>query len=147
MEEDETNHLLSLVPSPLSCVQSDFGRENNMNTQQTHIIQEFPGYYWQWEGEQWQMKWEPVHGWYSPPRLHPEVRKYHVYVPFDLQDKMGLVIGRQGHNFVRITEETGCYYIFYLSVENKIEVWGPPDPVHQAVRKLRRLFRRFQNMN
>jgi hypothetical protein len=113
----------------------------------TQIIQEHPGYYWAWdEGvQQWQMMWEPVHSWYSPPRLHPEVKKYTVRVPYDLRDKIGLLIGRQGHNFIRITEQTGCYYIFYLSTTHTIEVWGPHEGVVQAVHKLRAQIRWAQN--
>lgn len=116
-------------------------------TVMTQIIQEYPGYYWQYDEEatQWQMRWEPVHRWYSPPRLHPEVIKYDIHVPLWFQDKIGLVIGRQGHNFIRITSETGCYYIYYLSVENKIEVWGLPKNVGRAVHRIRKLMYKIQN--
>lgn len=113
----------------------------------TRVIQEYPGYYWQLEDNQWYMMWEPVHGWYSPPCLHPDIKKYELSVPRDLQDKIGLIIGREGHNFIRITEQTGCEYIFYLSIPNKIEIWGSQDSVHAASCKIRHLFYKIRNYN
>lgn len=112
----------------------------------TQIIQEHPGYYWEWDIEavQYQMKWEPVQNCYSPPVLHPEVKKYELRVPFDMQDKIGLLIGGQGKNFKRITEQTGCFYIFYLSVPNKIEIWGPTEGVRAAVRKIWNLIHKIR---
>lgn len=112
----------------------------------TKIIQEFPGYYWQYDEEaaQWQMMWEPVHCWYSPPKLHPEIFCHDLHVPLWFQDKIGLLIGRQGHNFIRITYETGCCYIYYLSVQNKIEIWGGRDNVLQATHRLRKLMSKIQ---
>lgn len=91
------------------------------------------------------MTWEPIRGWYSPPRLNPGIKKYDLHVPQDLHDRIGLLIGRQGHNFIQITEQTGCEYIFYLSIPNKIEIWGSHDSIHHAIRKLRNLFRKIQN--
>lgn len=113
----------------------------------TQIIQEHPGYYWQWEGDQWQLKWEPVHCWYSPPCMHPNVLRYDLHVPLELRDKIGVLIGHKGKNFIRITFQTGCYYIFYLSVDNKIEVWGMKDDVDKAVGKLRALMTRVAQDN
>jgi len=113
----------------------------------TQIIQEYPGYYWQYDEEvaQWQMMWEPIHRWYSPPKLHPEVIKYDIHVPLWFQDKIGLLIGHKGHNFIRITAETGCYYIYYLSVQNKIEIWGHRDNIIHAISRLRKLMNKIQN--
>lgn len=113
----------------------------------TQIIQEHPGYYWEYDVEiaQWQMRWEPVHRWYSPPLLHPEVLKYDLNVPLWFHDKIGLLIGRQGHNFIKITNETDCYYIYYLSVSNKIEIWGMRENVVQAIRRLKNLMFKIQN--
>lgn len=113
----------------------------------TQIIQEHPGYYWEYDIEiaQWQMRWEPVHRWYSPPLLHPEVIKYDFHVPLWFQDKIGMLIGRQGHNFIKITNQTECYYIYYLSVENKIEIWGLRDNVVQAIRRIKKLMFTIQN--
>lgn len=109
----------------------------------TRIIQEHPGYYWQWDGYYWQIRWQPVHQWYSPPCLHPSVQKQDIRVPMELQDKIGLLIGHQGRNFVRITQQTGCYYIFYLSVSNTIEVWGEPSAVVKAVQAIYKLISRI----
>lgn len=112
----------------------------------TQIILEHPGYFWEWdeESQRWNMMWEPVHQWYSPPRLHPQIMKQEVSVPDSLMHKIGLLIGRQGYNFIRITEQTGCDYIFYLSMTNKIEVWGKHETVIRAVRKLENLMNNLQ---
>lgn len=112
------------------------------------IIQDYPGYYWAWDEtfHKWNMMWSPVHRWYSPPRLHPNIMKYDVCVPDNLHNKIGLLIGHQGHNFIRITEQTGCYYIYYVSLTNKIEVWGPHANVIRATHKIRNRIHRLQNM-
>jgi hypothetical protein len=80
--------------------------------------------------------WQPIKNWYTPPTMHPGVKKYDILIPLDLDDKMGMLIGSHGKNFKRITEETGCYYIFYLSVPNKVEIWGPVESIRPAVRKI-----------
>jgi hypothetical protein len=102
----------------------------------TQVIQEFPGYYWQWDGFQWQMMWEPVRNVYSPPCLHPGVVRHEVQVPLQLHDKVGLLIGSNGQNFIRITTQTGCFYIFYRSTHNKVEVWGHAANVMHATRRI-----------
>lgn len=115
-------------------------------TTPTQIIQEHPGYYWEWdlEAAQWQMEWQPVHRWYSPPCLHPEVVRSDIQVPLWFQDKIGLLIGSQGSNFIRITEQTGCYYIFYRSITGKIEVWGLRNNVMWAVKRIQHLINKIQ---
>lgn len=117
-----------------------------MQMMATQIIQEHPGYFWEWdlEAAQWQMKWQPIHRWYSPPRLHPEVIRYDIQVPLWFQDKIGLLIGRQGSNFIRITEQSNCYYIFYRSITGKIEIWGLRENVMKAVRKIYNLWNKIQ---
>lgn len=112
----------------------------------TRIIQEYPGYYWQYDEEaaQWRMYWEPVRGWYSPPKLHPEVIQHTIHVPLWFQENVGLLIGRQGRHFIRITKETGCFYIFYLSVQNKIEIWGGRDNIVHAIHRIRKLMSNIQ---
>lgn len=102
----------------------------------TQVIQDFPGYYWEWDGHNWLMMWEPVRNWYSPPCLHPGIARHDVQVPLELHDKVGLLIGHKGQNFIRITAQTGCCYIFYLAAHNKVEVWGPPPSVLSATRKI-----------
>lgn len=111
----------------------------------TQIIHEHPGYYWKWENNYWQMYWEPVHRVYSPPRLNPEIMMHELYVPLWFQDKIGVLIGRQGHNFIRITQETGCYYIYYLAASNKIEIWGHLNNVVHATKRLKKLMSKIQN--
>jgi len=43
----------------------------------------------------------------------------------------GLIIGQNGHHFKRITETTGCLYIFMI-YDNSIEIWGSYDSVIRA---------------
>lgn len=107
----------------------------------TQIIQDHPGYFWQYDAEmaQWQMYWNPVNNWYSPPHLHRDIVKYEMDVPVWFQDKIGLLIGRQGQNFIKITSETGCYYIYYISVSNKIEVWGHQGNCIHAMKRIHKL--------
>ena len=105
----------------------------------TQIIPEHPGYYWYWEKDQWQIYWEPVNRWYSPPRLHPEIVKYEFQVPLWFQEKIGLLIGRQGCHFIRITRQSGCHYIYYLAQSNKIEIWGYPNNIYTAIKSIKNL--------
>jgi hypothetical protein len=120
--------------------------QTNQTKMATQVIQEHPGYYWEWdlEAAQWQMRWHPIHRWYSPPRLHPEIICYEIPVPLWFQEKIGLVIGRQGANFIKITEQTECEYIFYRSMTGKIEIWGQRSNVEKAVRKIKNLFWKIQ---
>lgn len=109
----------------------------------TQVIQQFPGYYWQWDGHQWQMMWEPVRNIYSPPCLHPGVVCHELQVPLTLHDKIGLLIGKDGQNFIRVTLQTGCFYIFYRSTHNKVEIWGLPPNVIPATRKIQGTFQKL----
>lgn len=107
----------------------------------TQIIQEHAGYYWEWdiEATQWQMHWQPISRWYSPPCLHPNIHKYDLQTPFWIQDKIGLLIGRQGANFIKITEQTGCIYIFYRSITGNIEIWGQYFNIISAIHMIKHL--------
>jgi hypothetical protein len=111
----------------------------------TQVIHEFPGYYWQWDGWQWQMMWEPIRNLYSPPRLHPGVVKHEIQVPLELNDKIGILIGGNGQNFIRITTQTGCFYIFYLSTRNSVEIWGPPHGVMTATNRIQNSIHKLFN--
>ncbi len=92
----------------------------------TQIVPQHVGYFWDFdiEAAHWVLRWEPVKGRYSPPVLDNTILSTHVDVPQDLQDKMGLVIGRDGQFFKYITHWSGAVYIFYRQDIGKIEIWG-----------------------
>lgn len=109
----------------------------------TQVIQDFPGYYWQWDGFQWQMMWEPVRNVYSPPCLHPGVLCHEVRVPLQIHDKIGLLIGSNGQNFIRITNQSGCFYVFYRATRNIVEIWGYTLNVAHATRMIQSSVRKL----
>ena len=75
--------------------------------------------------------WKPVTNVYSPPVLHPDVKKADFYLQPEQSKIIGLLIGRNGYHFKRITEISGCLYIFYIGCQT-IEVWGTPQSIHRA---------------
>ena len=103
----------------------------------TQIIPEFAGYYWEWTNQQqWAMRWEPVQGFYSPPRLDHHLQYVMVEVSQDLQENMGRVIGKNGYYFKYITQWSGAVYIFYRDDLKCIEIWGNQDAITRANRLL-----------
>jgi len=82
------------------------------------------------------LDWAPVSTYYSPPILHPEIHM--IRVPIMTMLPRGLIIGQNGHHFKRITESTGCLYIFMMQtsmqtpMQDTIEVWGTKEAVCKA---------------
>jgi len=108
-----------------------------MNTERiTHVIPEHVGYFWEWTGQDWQIRWEPVKGIYSPPSLM-NLSVGYLEVPEILNDKMGLVIGKDGSMFKFITHWSYSVYIFYRQDINKIEIWGYQPSIDKAIQLLR----------
>lgn len=50
---------------------------------------------------------------------------------------MKFVIGKQGYYFNAITKASGTNYIWYKKEENVIEVWGPPQNLWDAEKRLK----------
>lgn len=89
------------------------------------IIPQHPGYYWAQDQQgRWDLRWEPVQGYYSPPKFDLHLQQYLLLVPDDFLAEMGFVIGRLGKHFKRITEVSGTKYIFFRSDSRNIEIWG-----------------------
>lgn len=58
---------------------------------------------------------------YTPPTGDDVIlRKIHIS-PYN-QNRIGLVIGKEGHNFIKITEKYDLLYIYYIN--EHIEVYG-----------------------
>lgn len=60
-------------------------------------------------------------GIYNPPKGDDILLKKIHISPYN-QNRIGLIIGKDGHNFIRITEKYDLLYIFYIN-EN-IELYG-----------------------
>lgn len=91
----------------------------------TQIIPEHPGYYWRFTADRkWLLCWEPVHGYYSPPKLDEHISHAEVEIPQDLVNSVGVVIGKDGVRFKWITEKTKTHYIFFNEKTGKVEIWG-----------------------
>ena len=104
-----------------------------MSTNFTRIIPQHPGYYYRYFSDSnCVLEWTPVASYYSPPLLHPNVTVKQVQVDAPLEK--GLIIGKQGKHFKRITEATGCLYIFLK--QDTIEIWGTEQAVQQATTEI-----------
>jgi hypothetical protein len=92
----------------------------------TYIVPEYPGYFWYKKNDvaTWFLLWEPVQGYYSPPRLEGGIKMREIDVPQEFQDEMGSVIGKSGIHFKWITQKSKTKYIFYRVESKKIEIWG-----------------------
>lgn len=96
----------------------------------TQILPEYPGYYYRSSITMLNKRlcWEPVEGWYSPPKFEIGVKKMEIALPQDfLPEEMGYVIGKKGIHFKWITEKSKTLYIFYRKETGKIEIWGQSD--------------------
>ena len=60
-------------------------------------------------------------GTYCPPVAHYR----HFDVPSEWIPHIAQIIGRKGCHFIRLTERSGCDYIWYDRSNQRIEVWGP----------------------
>lgn len=92
----------------------------------TQVIFDHPGYFWVREPghSHWTLGWEPVQGYYSPPKFERNIMVQEVEIPLDIVDEVGYVIGKLGKHFKFITQSSKTKYIFYRSETNKIEIWG-----------------------
>lgn len=98
----------------------------------TSILPQYPGYVWRYQHDGAVLDWAPVATYYSPPVLHPNI--YMIRVPIRTMLPRGLIIGQHGHHFKRITESTGCLYIFmmHFMMQDNIEIWENMEAVHAA---------------
>ena len=60
-------------------------------------------------------------GIYNPPKGDDILLKKIHISPYN-QNRIGLIIGKDGHNFIRITEKYDLLYIFYI--DENIELYG-----------------------
>lgn len=98
--------------------------------ERTYIDQAHPGYYFWTDSPEmnanaeFELRWQPVRGYYSPPLLHQNIKCNKVPVPDEFLPDMGLVIGKNGVHFKWITERSKVAYIFFCVKTKQIEVWG-----------------------
>ena len=92
----------------------------------TQVIFHEPGYYWYQpeHSPEWELRWEPVRGYYSPPKFERGIQYHELQVPDELVPFMGTVIGKTGLHFKWITEKSKTKYIFYRVETRRIEIWG-----------------------
>jgi hypothetical protein len=100
-----------------------------MDSSFTKIIPQNPGYYHRYfiDGS-YALEWTPVSSYYSPPNRHYGICMKQIQ--FDDRLEKGIIIGKQGKHFKRITENTGCLYIFLKN--DVIEIWGTEKAVQHA---------------
>jgi len=93
-----------------------------------------PGYSVQRTG---QVEWMPMgNGVYSPPVLHYGIAVTYMALDPKEYQILGLIIGKQGIHFKKITELSGALYIF--ARHQWIEVWTiEPQAMHVAMQMLR----------
>ena len=80
---------------------------------------------------------------YDPPLGRAHYR--HFKMPDEWEDKMKLIIGRDGCNFIKATRRSGCKYIWHHRDTNIIEVWGPIDKVMRGEKCVRAIARKYIN--
>ena len=80
---------------------------------------------------------------YDPPLGRAHYR--HFKMPEEWEDKIRLIIGRDGCNFIKATQRSGCKYIWHHRDTNIIEVWGPKDKVIKGEKCVRAIARKYIN--
>lgn len=100
----------------------------NFDSRFTQILESHPGYTWIWDFaiNTWILQWTPIKGVYSPPLLDHRLYCKIIPIPIDLQNKIGLICGKDGRHFKKISECTFTPYIFYRHDYNSIEIWSFP---------------------
>ena len=63
-------------------------------------------------------------GFYDPPIGRAHYRQF--TAPEEWHDKIKLIIGRDGCNFIKATRRSGCSYIWHHRDTHIIEIWGTP---------------------
>jgi len=77
----------------------------------------------------------PEKGVYDPP---PHTHYTEIAIGPDEVDIIGVVIGRGGYYFKKITEAARVHYIFYKPERGTIEIWGPEFRLKNAADRVRR---------
>ena len=80
---------------------------------------------------------------YDPPVGRAHYR--HFKMPEEWGDKIKLIIGREGCNFIKATQKSGCKYIWHHRDTNIIEVWGPKDKVMDGEKCVREIAQKYLN--
>lgn len=71
---------------------------------------------------------------YNPPNSHYR----HFSCPEEWAGLMPKIIGKEGRNFIFLTEKCGVRYIWHDVPNNRVEIWGPHNRLMQAEKRLRR---------
>mgnify|MGYP003628998977 FL=1 len=78
---------------------------------------------------------------YAPPIGKAHYR--HFVAPDEWLDKMKLIIGRAGCNFIKATRRSGCSYIWYHKDTHLIEIWGPFDKIMKGENCVRKIAQKY----
>ena len=75
----------------------------------------------------------PAQGVYCPPSAH------YTEVPLSEEDesRIGLIIGKGGFYFKRITEAARVYYMWYNPQRHAVEIWGPENRLGNAIQRVK----------
>jgi len=80
-------------------------------------------------------------GFYDPPIGRAHYRQF--TAPEEWHDKIKLIIGRDGCNFIKATRRSGCSYIWHHRDTHIIEIWGPHDKVMKGERCVRNIAKKY----
>lgn len=89
-------------------------------------------------------KWSFEKGIYNPPPLsiYPKLIRRTINITKSIDEKIGIIIGKNGENFIDLTEKYNLLYIFYT--DYKIELYGLDDTnimsaIHEIIKKIKYL--------
>ena len=76
----------------------------------------------------------PAQGVYCPPSAH------YTEVPLSEEDesRIGLIIGKGGFYFKRITEAARVYYMWFNPQRHAVEIWGPENRLGNAIERVKK---------
>jgi len=98
-----------------------------------------PGYFWNHrQGVSFPpvLDYAPISNVYCPPVYHAHVQCNVLWVAPEHQYLMGRVIGKSGFFFKKMTQDTGCIYMYYRKEWGCIEIWGYPPNAQWAMHLL-----------
>jgi len=73
------------------------------------------------------------------PDYNPPTNAFYSEVQIPMYINPFKIIGRGGDNLIRITEESGCQYIWVDLKRKVVEIWGREETLARAIAKVRRM--------
>jgi hypothetical protein len=87
-------------------------------------------------GKQGLLAWNPIPNIYCPPVLQSGICCIKMRILDQHLFAIGLIIGKEGHHFKKITHQSMCLYIYFLKQTSEIEIWGHESVVYYALELL-----------